>query len=156
MSGSGAISIDRPFEELADLLSSRPADWVVAFVRIAAHAGEAATARSLGLTSSSGSREIHVELLRPLPGTGENEMVVPLRWRTSGFRWVPPTYAGRLVVRTVSPTACEIELDGSYALPPSVEDDAGAEAAAIANRAAVATFLRSLRAAAEERPRQTV
>ncbi len=155
MSASGTVRIDRPFDELAELLSARPADWIVSFLRIATHAGEAAAGRSLRLTSPPGSRQLTVDLLPAVPGDDRDELVVPLRWRTAGFHWVPQSYAGRIVVKRVSGRACEMLVEGSYALPPTVLDLADAEAASVATEATVATFLRSFRVAVEEQARQT-
>ena len=154
MSASGTIRIDRSFDDLAELLSARPADWVVPFLRIATHAGEAAAGRSLRLSSPPGSRQLTVELL-PAIARDDGELVVPLRWRTGGFHWVPSSYAGRIVVRRVSARACEMLVEGSYAVPPTVIDLADAEAASVATEATVATFLRSFRVAVEEQARQT-
>jgi hypothetical protein len=156
LSASGTMRIDSPFEDVAELLSARPADWIVPFLRIAAHAGEAAAGRSVRLTSPPGSRRLTVELLDPTLSPDEEELVVPLRWRTDGFRWVPPSYAGRIVVRRVSSRACEMLFEGSYALPGSARDRADADAAAVATEAALATFLRSFRVAVEEQARETV
>ncbi|MEX2555768.1 MAG: hypothetical protein WEB06_09060 [Actinomycetota bacterium] len=155
MSPTGTVRIDRPFDELAELLSVRPADWVVAFLRIATHAGEAAAGRSLRLTSRPGSRQLTVDLLPAVPGDDRDELVVPLRWRTAGFHWVPSSYAGRIVVRRVSARACEMLVEGSYALPSTVIDLSDAKAASLATEATMATFLRSFRVAVEERARQT-
>jgi hypothetical protein len=155
MSPTGTIRIDRPFDDLVELLSARPTDWVVPFLRIATHAGEAAAGRSLRLTSPPGSRQLTVDLLPPVPGHDPDELVVPLRWRTAGFHWVPPSYAGRIVVRRVSGHACEMLVEGSYALPPTVVDLSEAEAASLATEATMATFLRSFRIAVEEQARQT-
>ena len=155
MSASGTIRIDRPFDELVELLSTRPADWVVPFLRIATHAGEAAAGRSLRLTSPPGSRQLTVDLLPAVPGEDRDVLVVPLRWRTAGFHWVPQSYAGRIVVKRVPGRACEMLVEGSYALPPTVLDLADAEAASVATEATIATFLRSFRVAVEEQARQT-
>lgn len=150
------MRIDRPFDEVADLLSARPADWIVPFLRIATHAGEAAAGRSVRLTSPPGSRQLTVDLLPAIVAPGEEELIVPLRWRTGGFYWVPPSYAGRIVVRRVSSLSCEMFLEGSYALPDSARDRADAEAAAVATEETLATFLRSFRVAVEEQARATV
>jgi hypothetical protein len=153
---AATIRIDRPFHEVAGLLSARPADWIVPFVRIAAHVGEASAGRSLQLPSPPGSRQIAVELLQPVSVEGEAEMVVPLRWRTAGFRWVPPSYAGRIIVRRKSSRCCEILLEGSYALPDDALDQKDAAAAFLATKATIATFLRAFRSAVEEQARETV
>jgi hypothetical protein len=150
------MTIERPFDEVADLLSARPAGWIVPFLRIATHSGEAAAGRSVRLTSPPGSRHLTVEILPATFGPGEDVLVVPLRWRTGGFNWVPPSYAGRIVVRRVSPSACEMLFEGSYALPDTAHDRADADAAAVATEATLATFLRSFRVAVEERARETV
>jgi hypothetical protein len=156
MTSSEAIQIQRPFEDVADLLASRPADWIEPFLRIAVHSGEAAAGRSVEAAPQPGSRHLAVELLPAVPGTDQSELLVPLRWRTGGFHWVPPSYAGRIVLRRVSFDACEMVLEGSYALPGSARDRSGADATSVAAAATVATFLRSFRAAVEEQARESV
>jgi hypothetical protein len=150
------IRIDRPFEELAELLSARPSDWIEPFLRIAAHAGEAAAGRSVSEAAAPGSKHLAVDLLAAVPGENADELVVPVRWRTGGFRWVPPAYAGRIVVRRISSEMCEMELEGSYALPDTARDRDDAAAASVASEATVLTFLRSFRDAVEEQARQIV
>lgn len=156
MTGSGTIRIDRPFDELAELLSARPSPWAEPFLRIAAHTGEAAAGRSVGEAVTPGSKQLSVELLAAVAGDDPDELVVPVRWRTAGFQWVPPAYAGRIVVRRIAPEACEMELDGSYALPDTARNSADAAAASVAAEATVLTFLRSFRDAVEEQARQIV
>ncbi|HJR19517.1 MAG TPA: hypothetical protein VJ922_07335 [Actinomycetota bacterium] len=155
MSATGTIRIERPFDELAELLSIRPADWLVPFVRIAAYAGEAAAGRSIHIPSPPGKRQISVELFPVAAGDGYEELVVPLRWRTAGFDWVPPSYAGRLFLRGISNRVSEITLDGSYALPASALDQRHALATQVATQATVMTLLRSFQVAVEEQARQT-
>ena len=155
MSTSGTIRVDRPFDELAELLSIRPADWLLPFLRIAAHAGEATAGRALRIPSPPGSRRIAIELLTPEGGDRISELIVPLRWRTAGFDWVTPSYAGRLHVRRLSARSCEIVLDGSYILPAGVTDGAHAAAAEVAVHVTISTLLRSFAVAVEEQARQT-
>ena len=155
MTTSGIIRIDRPFDELAELLSLQPADWLVPFLRIAAHAGEASAGRTLRVPSPPGSRRISIELLTPEGGDHMSELVVPIRWRTAGFDWVTPSYAGRLYLRRVSARSSEVVLDGSYVLPIGVTDGAHAAAAEVAIQVTVSTLLRSFAVAVEEQARQT-
>ena len=155
MTTSGTIRVDRPFDELAELLSVRPGDWLVPFLRIATHAGEATAGRALQIPTRPGSRRMAVELFTPEPGDRMSELVVPIRWRTSGFEWITPSYAGRLVLRRISARSCEIMLDGSYVLPAGVTDGAKAAAAELAIHVAVSTLLRSFAVAVEEQARQT-
>lgn len=155
MTTSGPIRVDRPFEDIAELLSLRPGDWLVPFLRIAAHAGEAMAGRTLHSPARPGSRRISIELSNPEPGDRMSEMVVPIRWRTSGFDWVTPAYAGRLVLRRVSARSSEIVLDGSYVLPRGVTDGALAAVTELAIHVTVSTLLRSLAVAVEEQARET-
>ncbi|MGH2785623.1 MAG: hypothetical protein ACRDJ1_10190 [Actinomycetota bacterium] len=155
MSASGTIRIERPFDELAELLAVRPADWLIPFVRIAAYAGEATAGRSVQIPSLPGKRQISVDLLPLVAGDGFQELVVPIRWRTAGFDWVPPSYAGRLFLRRLSHNVSEVTLDGSYALPSTVNDERHAHATQVATQATVMTLLRSFQVAVEEQARQT-
>lgn len=155
MSATGTIRIDRPIDELAELLSIRPADWLVPFVRIAAYTGEAAAGRSVHVPSPPGHRQISVELFQTASGDGYSEIVVPIRWRTAGFDWVPPAYAGRLILRRASSGSTEVTLEGSYALPATAFEERHATASEVATQATVLTLLRSFRVAVEEQARQT-
>lgn len=155
MSDRQSTSIDRSLEDLVEILSARPADWVVPFLRIAAHAGEAAAGRSLGQSSPPGPRLVTVELGDPIEDDLD-EVVVPLRWRTSGFRWVPTSFAGRVAIHRLSAGGSLVRMEGSYVLPDSTSGPAATHAASVAVEATIATFLRSLRAAAEEQARSIV
>lgn len=152
---TGTIRIERPIDELAELLSVRPADWLVPFVRIAAYSGEAAAGRSVHVPSPPGHRQISVELSSSAAGEDFGEYVVPIRWRTSGFDWVPPTYAGRLILRRASNQATDLVLEGSYALPSTAIEERDASATEVATQVTVLTLLRSFRVAVEEQARQT-
>ena len=155
MSATGTVRIERPFDDLAELLTIRPAEWLVPFVRIAVYTGEAAAGRSIHVPSPPGKRQISVELSIPAAGDGYRELVVPLRWRTAGFDWVPPSYAGRLLLRRVSSHTCDVTLEGSYALPAGVDDEPHALATRVATDATILTLLQSFRSAVEEQARQT-
>jgi len=152
---TGTIRIERPIDELAELLSVRPADWLVPFVRIAAYSGEAAAGRAVHVPSPPGHRQISVELFSSDSGEDSGEIVVPIRWRTSGFDWVPPTYAGRLILRRASNQATDLVLEGSYALPSTAIEERDASATEVATQVAVLTLLRSFCVAVEEQARQT-
>ena len=152
---TGTIRIERPIDELAELLSVRPADWLVPFVRIAAYNGEAAAGRAVDVPSPPGHRQISVELFSSAAADDFGEFVVPIRWRTSGFDWVPPAYAGRLILHRASGDATELTLEGSYALPSTATEERHASATEVATQVTVLTLLRSFRVAVEEQARQT-
>lgn len=151
---TGTIRIERPFDELSELLSFRPADWLLPFVRIAAYTGEAAAGRSIHVPSPPGHRQISVELSTPANGE-DGEITVPIRLRTSGFDWVPPAYAGRLILQRFSNHECDLTLEGSYALPSTASEERHAHASEVATQVTVLTLLRSFQVAVEEQARQT-
>jgi len=142
---------------MAEILSTRPPDWMVPFLRIAAFAGETAAGGGGRLAADEAPpRRVLVDLLDPPHGGDPSERLVLLRWRTYGYRYVPPSYAGRLVIRGGIDGSCEVTLEGSYALPDTAEGEDDAHAAAVATSVMVTTFLRSLREAAEEQARTGV
>ena len=153
---AGGTTIARPIDEIAEILETRPPDWMVPFLRIAAYAGERAASGMDSVAPASASRRVLVELVSSASGDDPAERIVLIRWRTYGYRHVPPSYAGRLVIRSDAEGSCEVSLDGSYALPDAARGEADAAATARASSVMVSTFLHALREAAEEQARSGV
>lgn len=152
---SRSLRVDRPLEDLAEILGTRPSDWLVPFARIAAHAGESAGDRRAEEIARRprGSRHVQIDLT-DLPPEDETDRVdFAFTWETSGFRWVFPSFDGRIVA-VRDRDGCIISIEGSYRDPISVSDPAGAEAASAAASTSASTLLSVVRAAVEEQARQ--
>lgn len=146
--------IDRPIEDLAEILGSRPSDWLVPFASIAAHAGEAAGERRAEAITRGPRRARRVTIdLADVPAGDETDRIeFAFTWETSGFRWVFPFFEGRIVAARDA-TGCVVSIEGSYRDPSSAEGPGGPEAAAFAADTSATTLLNTLRAAVEEQAR---
>ena len=152
---SRSLRVDRPLEDLAEILGTRPSDWLVPFARIAAHAGESAGDRRAEEIARGPrpTRHVVIDITDVPPGDETDRVDFAIVWETSGFRWVFPSFDGRIVaVRDGG--GCIITIDGSYSDPVSIADPAGREAASVAASASAATLLSVVRTAVEEQARQ--
>jgi len=152
---SRSLRVDRPLEDLAELLGSRPSDWLVPFARIAVHAGESAGDRRAEEITRGPRRTRHVQIdLTDLPQGDEPDRVdFGVAWETTGFRWVFPAFDGRIVA-VRDDAGCIITIEGSYRDPASAADPAGKEAVSVAASASATTLLNVVRSAIEEQARQ--
>ena len=148
------MRIDRPLEDLAEILGSRPSDWLVPFASIAAHAGEAAGERRAEAISRGPrrARRVTIDLTDLPPGDETDRIDFAFTWETSGFRWVFPLFEGRIVA-VRDPGGCAVSIEGSYRDPSSADDPGGREAATFAADICATTLLNTLRSAVEEQAR---
>lgn len=152
---SRSLKIDRPLEDLAEILGTRPADWLLPFARIAVHAGESAGDRRAEEISRGPrpTRHVQIDITDLPPGDEPDRVDFAVVWETSGFRWVFPSFDGRIVaVRDEG--GCLITIEGSYRDPLSASGPAGSEAASAAASASATTLLNVVRTAIEEQARQ--
>ena len=152
---SRSLRVDRPLEDLAEILGARPSDWLLPFARIAVHAGESAGDRRAEeiVRGPRRTRHVQIDLTDVPPGDEPDRIDFAIVWETSGFRWVFPTFDGRIVaVRDEG--GCVVTLEGSYREPVAAEGPAGREAASAAATASASTLLNVVRSAVEEQARQ--
>lgn len=138
-------------DELAELLSHRPAGWLRPFLRIACHEGEAlATRLEARLGPARLAKRVVVDLGPRVKQDGS--IIVPLHWHADGYRALFPEFEGRFVLRPLGRNLSEVTLDGTYDPPGGVIGDLVDRL--IAHRAAerfAVTLLENLRAAVEAR-----
>ena len=153
-----SIRVERSLEDLADLLGSRPPEWLIAFASIAAHTGDAAGARSAGVlkpSSQRGVRRITIDLT-DVPQTDDASRVdAGVVWKTSGFGWMFTMFEGRLVAARESDNSCTVTIEGSYERSRTA-GPADPDAVAVAADTAVSMLLATLRDAVEEQARTSV
>lgn len=152
---SYTMRVERPIEDLAEILGSRPPDWLVPFASIAVHAGDAAGARRAG-TSERGprrARRILIELSDPPVADDSDRIDAALHWRTTGFRWAFAVFDGRIEVTRESPRSSTVSLEGVYEPPRAAVGPEGEALAAHAAGITLAVLLRTLRDAVEEQVR---
>ena len=150
--------VERRIEDLAELLGARPADWLHAFARIAAHTAEAGGERAEGAFQRGRAAERHVVIdLTDAPQDDDTDRIdAGVRWTNEGFRWVFAAFDGRLVARRSSPTTTEITLEGTLQYPQSAKDEAARDRARATADAALSQLLLTLRRAVEEEARANV
>lgn len=149
-----SMKVERSLEDLAEILGSRPPDWLLTFANIAVHAGEAAGERRAEAMTREPRRARHVTIdLTDCPPTDENDRIdFACRWETSGFRWVFPAFEGRLVAER-DDSGSLVSIEGSYAEPSSTGDPGGEAAVSFAADVAATTLLNVVRVAVEEQAR---
>lgn len=152
------IRVERSLEYLADLLGSRPPEWLLPFASIAVHTAEMGAQRRTGMSLKRPSRTRRISIdLTDVPQNDEIARVdVGVLWETRGFAHIFTSFEGRIVATRDSDEACTVALEGSYAPPkgrPGRHDHAAATAAA---EAAIETLLSTLRDAVEEQARLSV
>src|SRR6266542_7134623 len=91
-----SLRVERSLEDVAEILGTRPADWLVPFARIAVHAGEAAGQRQSAVTHSGPrrTRKVTIDLTDLPAGDEADRLEVAFHWETAGFRWVFPSFEG--------------------------------------------------------------
>jgi hypothetical protein len=154
---SKSIRVARSIEDLADLLGSRPGEWLVPFASIAVHSGEAAAARRSGMTIGAGPRRVRrISIdLTDVPQADDAERIdAGVQWETSGFRWVFQSFDGRIVATRLADDSCAVSIEGSFRPAASTGEDA--EAVSTAAETAVAMLLSTVREAIEEQARAGV
>lgn len=152
---SRSLKVERPLEDLAELLGTRPSDWLMPFARIAVYAGESAGDRRAEEISRGPRpiRHVQIDLTDLPPGDEPDRVDFAIVWETSGFRWVFPSFDGRIVA-VREEDGCVVTIEGSYSDPAAASGPAGKEAASAAASASATTLLNVVRAAVEEQARQ--
>ncbi len=152
---SRSLKVSRPLEDLAEILGARPSDWLVPFARIAAHAGESAGDRRAEeiMRGPGRTRRVTIDLADQPAGDDSDRVDFGLLWETTGFRWVFPSFLGRIIALR-DEGGCVVRMEGSYREPAAASDPAGEEAVTAAASASAATLLNLVRAAVEEQARQ--
>ncbi|TMK19983.1 MAG: hypothetical protein E6G68_05230 [Actinobacteria bacterium] len=150
-----STTVARRIEDLAEILGARPADWLVAFARIAVYTAEAAGDRRAGLLRRGPAPDRSVVIdLSDAPAADDYERVdATIHWTTDGFRWAFTEFDGRLVARRESATSTVVTLEGAYRLPEGAAIPNASEAAKLTADTAVALLLRTIRDAVEEQSR---
>jgi hypothetical protein len=152
-----SIRIERSVEDLADLLGTRPPDWLVAFASIAVHTGDAAGARQAGVTQPPTSRRVRritIDLTDVPQNDDASRVDAGVVWEASGFPWMFSRFEGRIVAMRETDYSCVVSIEGSYEAPRSGSTDTRAASAAI--ETAVSMLLSTLRDAVEEQARAGV
>ena len=152
------ITVERRIEDLAELLGARPAEWLDAFARIAAHTAEAASERAAGTfgRGRSGERHVTIDLTDAPQGDEPDRVDAALRWTNEGFRWIFSSFEGRLTARRASPTTTEIVLEGTLHYPGSAAGEAARRRTHDAADAAINQLLLTFCRAVEEEARANV
>jgi hypothetical protein len=153
-----SIRVERSLEDIADLLGSRPPDWLVAFASIAVHTGDAAGARRTGVLKQSTSRRVRriaIDLTDVPQNDDASRIDAGLVWETSGFDRMFTRFEGRIVAARDTDFSCIVTVEGSYSIPRS-SGDTDPDAVAAAADTAVSTLLSTLRDAVEEQARAGV
>jgi hypothetical protein len=153
-----SIRVERSLEDLAELLGSRPPDWLVAFASIAVHTGDAAGARRAGVIKQSTRRRVR-RITIDLTDVPQNDELSRIDagvvWETSGFPWMFTRFEGRIVAARDSDFSCTVTVEGSYGHSRSA-GAADLDAVAAAAGTAVSMLLSTLRDAVEEQARAGV
>lgn len=149
------IRIERSLEDLADLLGTRPPDWLVAFASIAVHTGDAAGARRAGVTQPPTMRRVRritIDLTDVPQNDDAARVDAGVVWEASGFPWIFSRFEGRIVATRETDYSCIVSIEGSY--EPQLSGDQDATSAAV--ETAVSMLLSTLRDAVEEQARAGV
>jgi hypothetical protein len=149
------MKIERPLEDLAEILGTRPSDWLLPFASIAVHAGEAAGERRADVASRGPRRQrrIEIDITDPASSDENDRIDIGLSWQTAGFRWVFPSFDGHIVVVRDAPSSCVVTIEGSYRIPNSARDAGAARAVSLAADTSATMLLSTLRTAVEEQAR---
>ena len=121
------VRISRPVDEVFRLLSHEETEWLLPFLRLAAHKGEKAgeelRARLQSQPAASaadGPRAIRVELGRPSVLVEGAAIEIPVHLDASGYRSVFTTFDGRLLLSRSGDDGTSLSFAGEYQPPPPV------------------------------------
>jgi hypothetical protein len=121
------IDIDRPVDEVYRLLSHEETEWLLPFLRLAAHKGENAghglRARlkpDVVAAAGEGPRTIAVTMGRPTVLVEGNAIEIPIKLETKGYRCVFPEFEGRLLVSKARGEKTSLSVLGAYREPEPV------------------------------------
>ena len=150
------ITIDRPVDEVYQLLSHDETEWLQPFLRLAAHRGEQAGADlrarlKPGLFArAEGPRTVDVTLGRPTVLVEGNAIEIGIHIETNGYRCVFTTLEARLLISKAQEDKTSLSLLGVYEEPQPLTG--GIDDALVAQHAAQTTvrvLLENLRVAME-------
>lgn len=148
---SHEITIDRPIEDMAELLGSDADDWLGRFASIASNTAETAARRVHGGPAAGDVRTVTFTVGDPRidDDPALDHLTVPIRWETSGYLWLFRAFEGNIALYGLPAGGCLVRLEGSYA---GRAGSVGA-AQAMAARSGAGTLLKLVREAAEEQAR---
>jgi len=150
------ITIDRPVDEVYQLLSHDETEWLQPFLRLAAHRGEQAGADlrarlKPGLSArAEGPRTVDVTLGRPTVLVEGNAIEIGIHIETNGYRCVFTTLEARMLISKAEEDKTSLSLLGAYREPEPVTG--GIDDSLVAQHAAQTTvrvLLDNLRVAME-------
>jgi hypothetical protein len=152
------MRVERPLEDLAELLGARPPEWLIPFASIAVHTAEAAAVRRSGVARRPRARSRRITIdLEDVPQNDEVSRVdVGVRWETRGFALVFASFEGRIIATRTNDVACVVTLDGVYTPPRGRSSRQDQVAVASAAEAAIEKLLSTLRDAVEEQARASI
>jgi hypothetical protein len=117
------VTIDRPVDQVYQLLSHDETEWLQPFLRLAAHRGEQAGADlrarlKPGLSArADGPRTIGVTLGRPTVLVEGNAIEIGIHIETQGYRCVFPKLEARLLISKSGENKTSLSLVGGYGEP---------------------------------------
>ena len=150
------VTIDRPVDEVYQLLSHEETEWLQPFLRLAAHRGEQAgadlRARLKPGTASraEGPRTITATLGRPTVLVEGNAIEIGIHVDTNGYRCVFPSLEARMLLSKSDEDKTSLSLLGAYGEPEPMTG--GIDDSLVAQHAAQTTvrdLLDNLRVAME-------
>ena len=148
-----------PMFVLADMLVAEQPSWLSSFLRLACMEGEELAARThrdrISARVSTEEKAATVDLGSVIPHTDGEAVIVPIRWRVSGYRVLPGRFDGRIELFPHGEST-EVGIIGTWAGDlRSHHDFATRLASRAAGEATVVRFLANLRSALEEASRDT-
>ena len=120
------VRIARPVDEVYRLLSHEETEWLLPFLRLAAHKGEKAGAelrarlQSDIRTTTDSPRTISVTLGRPSVLVEGAAIEIPVHLDSSGYRSVFPAFDGRMLLSRSGEEGTSLSFAGEYKPPPPV------------------------------------
>lgn len=120
------VKIARPVDEVYRLLSHEETEWLLPFLRLAAHKGEKAGEELRArlqfgpAAASDGPRTITVELGRPSVLVEGAAIEIPVHLDSSGYRCVFPSFDGRMLLSRSGDDGTSLSVAGEYQPPPPV------------------------------------
>jgi hypothetical protein len=120
------VTIARPVDEVYRLLSHEETEWLLPFLRLAAHKGEKAGAelrarlQSQAVQAAQGPRTIDVTLGRPSVLVEGAAIEIPVHLDSSGYKNIFTAFDGRILLSRSNDERTNLSLAGSYQPPQLV------------------------------------
>ncbi|MGZ6557109.1 MAG: hypothetical protein ACXVEY_09730 [Actinomycetota bacterium] len=150
------VAIARPADEVYQLLTHEEPEWLLPFLRIAAHNGEQAgfelraRLRAQAKLRSEGPKTMVISLGNASVDVDAGVVEIPFHWEAAGYKSIFPLLDGRLLVKAIGEHT-ELVLQGEYRTPPPVSGDLDDTLVAHhAAQVAVRDLLSNLRTAMED------